>query len=143
VSKNGNLLLNVGPRAEGTLPEAQIAALEGVGQWLAINGEAIYGTRPWTRFKADGENGAEVRYTIKGSALFATVAALPTGRTVALPDIPIKPESRVQLLGRVEPVDWAQAAGKLIVQLPPLANAGIPVLKIELNSSSDERQAHD
>jgi alpha-L-fucosidase len=132
-SKNGNLLLNVGPRADGSLPEAQLAALEGMGRWLAVNGEAIYGTRPWTRFMDKGENGAEVRYTIKDSTLFATVIALPADRTVALPDIPIKPESSVQLLGRDQPIEWTQAAGKLIVHLPPLANNDIPVLKIELS----------
>jgi alpha-L-fucosidase len=134
VSKNGNLLLNVGPRADGSLPEAQLTALEGMGRWLAINGEAIYGTRPWTRFKDDGANGAEVRYTTKDRTLYATVVALPTDRVVALPDLPIKPASNVQLLGHDQPIEWAQAAERLIVHLPPQLSADdIPVLKIELS----------
>ncbi len=47
VSKNGNLLINVGPRADGSVPELQRTALEGLGDWLRVYGEAIYGTRPW------------------------------------------------------------------------------------------------
>jgi alpha-L-fucosidase len=143
VSKNGNLLLNVGPRADGSLPVEQIAALEGMGQWLAINGEAIYGTRPWTRFKESCENGAEVRYTIKDTALYATVVALPTDRTLTLPVLPIRPGSRVQLMGRDQPIEWAHTGGRFSAQLPPLASDDIPVLKLELNSSSDERQVYD
>ncbi len=138
VSKNGNLLLNVGPRADGSLPEAQVAALEGIGRWLAISGEAIYGTRPWTRFKDNGENGAEVHYTIKDRMLYATVIALPSDRTLALPDISINPGSSMQLLGRAEPIEWTQPAGKLIVHLPPFGNDDIPVLKFELDAVTSE-----
>jgi alpha-L-fucosidase len=50
VSKNGNLLLNVPPRADGTLDDATVALLKRVGKWLDVNGEAIYATRPWTIF---------------------------------------------------------------------------------------------
>lgn len=61
VSKNGNLLINVGPAADGTIPALQLAAMREMGAWLAQNGDAVYGTRPWLRF---GEaTGAPVRYT--------------------------------------------------------------------------------
>jgi alpha-L-fucosidase len=144
VSKNGNLLLNVGPRADGSLPEAQIAALEGMGQWLAANGEAIYGTRPWTRFKDDGANGAEVRYTNKGNVLYMIAITLPTDRVLSLPDIPIRPDGNVQLLGREQPIAWTNTAGHLIAHLPPqLSDDDIPVLKIELNAAVGERPIHD
>lgn len=47
VAKNGNLLINVGPRSDGTIPDVQAAAMEELGSWLGRNGDAVYGTRPW------------------------------------------------------------------------------------------------
>ncbi|MDP3951357.1 alpha-L-fucosidase [Microbacterium sp.] len=61
VSKNGNLLINVGPAADGSIPELQRATMRELGAWLSVNGEAVYGTRPWIRFGE--EIGAPRRYT--------------------------------------------------------------------------------
>jgi alpha-L-fucosidase len=58
VSKNGTLLLNIGPRADGTIPTQDTNILLHLGGWLKVNGEAIYGTRPWRVF---GEGPTEIR----------------------------------------------------------------------------------
>lgn len=85
VSKNGNLLLNVGPCADGAIHPLQVEALEGLGAWLKANGESIYGTRPWIRFGDDAANGGEVRYTAKGNVRYAIVTKMPTDKALLLP----------------------------------------------------------
>ena len=71
VSKNGNVLINVGPDSFGQIPIIQQAPLLGLGNWMAVNSEAIYATRPWTRFH--NKRGRELRYTRNDTALYAIV----------------------------------------------------------------------
>jgi alpha-L-fucosidase len=73
VAKGGNLLLNVGPRGDGTLCPMQVARLEAVGAWLKVNGTAIYGTRPWQVSEAQSDDGRPVRFTSRDGAVFAIV----------------------------------------------------------------------
>jgi alpha-L-fucosidase len=76
VAKNGNLLLNVGPRADDAkIPEPQLARLHGFGGWLHANGAAIYGTRPWTRAEGKATDGSRVCFTTKDKTLYAHVLA--------------------------------------------------------------------
>lgn len=83
VAGNGNLLINVGPRADGTIPELQHKSMRTLGRWLAANGEAVYGTRPWLR--ASEQHGAPVRYTSADGAVFVH-ALEPSIGELALPD---------------------------------------------------------
>ena len=80
VAKNGNLLLNIGPMADGTIPELQMRRLDGLGDWLATNGEAIFDTRPWHVADGATAEGIGVRYTHKDDTLFAIVLGTPSAR---------------------------------------------------------------
>ena len=87
VSHNGNLLINVGPRADGTIPEIQAERLQALGSWLKRHGDAIYETRIWKDRQHDKlENGADAYYTRKGRDLYAIIAGLHTGwHNITLP----------------------------------------------------------
>ena len=63
ISKNGNLLIGVGPRPDGTVPESQQAPLRALGTWLSVNGEAVYGSRPWVMAESATAEGTPVRFT--------------------------------------------------------------------------------
>jgi alpha-L-fucosidase len=98
VSKNGNLLLDVGPEADGTIPQVQMERLEALGSWLETNGEAIYDTTPWTVPKATSAEGDDLRFTEKGDDLFFTVLGKPKGRTITIREITAG-DGSVSLLG--------------------------------------------
>jgi alpha-L-fucosidase len=78
VAKNGNLLLNVGPRGvDAQIPAEQVARLKGFGAWAQANGEGIYGTHPWTRFEGRTADGIPVRFTQKTGALYIHLLGTP------------------------------------------------------------------
>lgn len=82
VAHGGNLLLNIGPRGDGTLCPMQVARLEHVGAWLQRNGEAIYGTQPWEVASARAIDGRDVRFTAREDRVYAI--ALDGGGAAAL-----------------------------------------------------------
>jgi alpha-L-fucosidase len=132
VSKNGNMMLNVGLRPDGSLPETYRHELLDIGRWLKVNGEAIYATRPYKIFgegpfqlpKGGGFNdnlfqftAEDIRFTTKGDALYAIVLAVPTAEVSikSLGDSAGKIES-VSLLGSPAKLEWKQTAAALTIQ---------------------------
>lgn len=145
VSKNGCMLLNFAPRADGSIPEAQREHLLAIGEWLDVHGEAIYGTRPWTTFGEgptrleegghfldDVEYTAEdVRYTRdgEGETLYAIVMGWPDGESITLESVDVgdAPDGRVELLGVDEPVAHEVTDdGHLAIAVPDLPPADRP-----------------
>ncbi len=112
VSKNGNLLINIGPRADGTIPEVMQQCLRETGEWLRVNGEAIYGTTYWEPH-ADGD----VRFTRKGDTLYAIALEWPE-QTLKLTSLAGKQVTQVRMLGSGEAVRWKQTAEGLEIEPP-------------------------
>jgi alpha-L-fucosidase len=117
VSRNGNLLLNISPKADGTIPNDQQQVLLAIGQWLGVNGDAIYGTRPW-KMSEEGR----VHFTTKGQTLYAISLAWPTNDLI----IPALGQGRlldgkiekVELLGHNGALEFTQDADGLKVKFP-------------------------
>jgi len=137
VSKNGNLLLNVVLRPDGTLDPEVETMLHQLADWTAVNGEAIYGTRPWFVYgegevKAKGgafrENmsytAKDIRFTTKGKTLYAIALGWPSDGKVAIKSLASTSDhtqnkiAKVELLGRKGKLKFEQTADGLVVELP-------------------------
>ena len=146
VSKNGNLMLNIPLRGNGTIDPDEVAFLDGMARWIAVNGEGIYGTRPWTVYgegpsvtgpQIKGLYGGsqdvrpytseDVRFTAKGDALYAFMLVWPSSGSTTLrtlssqsPQLAGRKVTDVALLGHPGPLKWTQSGGGLRVELPDM-----------------------
>jgi alpha-L-fucosidase len=138
VSKNGALLLNIGPRPDGTIPEEEQAILREIGGWLRLNGEAIYATRPWSVYgegptrvkegsftdtKREAYTAHDIRFTCKDSGLYAIVLNRPAGKlvikTLKTGAPPLSGQiQRVSLLGGESSLSFKQDRTGLHISLP-------------------------
>ena len=121
VSENGNLLLNVGPKADGSISEIQIDRLHTLGDWLAVNGEGIFDSRPWVRAEPAGSSDA--RFTQKAGALYAYLLNSPAGAAIALPGIAAADGTSVRILGADADATWKQDGGSLVVNIGNVARS--------------------
>ena len=154
VSKNGNLLLNIPVRGDGTIDDKEISILEDIAAWMDINKESIFDTRPWKIFgegpsadsanpiNAQGFNEGKITYTAKdirfnqnGKALYVTAMGVPAGDvtiknlgTTSVPAI-----KSVTLLGSTGQINWQQSAEHLTIKKPAaVPNDIAAVFKIEM-----------
>ncbi|WP_238481271.1 alpha-L-fucosidase [Dyella telluris] len=135
VSKNGNLMLNVGPRADGTIPQGAQDTLLSIGRWLKTNGEAIYGSKPWRTF---GEGPTEVaagtfqdvktkpytaddfRFTTRDGKLYAIELGWPSKQVATIHSV--KPADKVvsvESVANKQAIPFTQDAAGLHLRLPP------------------------
>ncbi|MDR2026270.1 MAG: alpha-L-fucosidase [Prevotellaceae bacterium] len=136
VSKNGALLLNIGPKADGTITDEQTSVLLAIGEWLKVNGEAIYGTRCWKKF-GEGETEStkgsfsdntataysvqDIRFTTKGNDFYAIV--LNWGEEVVIKSLNSETVAdakilNVQMSGSDEKIEWTQTDEGLKLSFP-------------------------
>ncbi len=150
VSKNGNMLLSIPLRADGTFDEKEEAILKEFGAWMKVNKESIVGTRPWKKFgegpiadsdiaiNAQGFNdgqytkagSSEIRFTKKGNILYATALAWPDNMKLSIKSLATERISSVELLGYGK-IPFTQSSDAFSVNLPKKVNTIAPVLKIK------------
>jgi alpha-L-fucosidase len=129
VCRNGCYAVNISPRGDGSIPDDQQTVLRAIGRWLTVNGEAIYGTRPWTTLgegrleipRGQMPTGHDIRFTTDGKSLYAIALAWPGEQLVITSLAAGKPAgtvARVELLGVPEPLNFGQTNAGLVITLP-------------------------
>ena len=123
--RDGNFLLNVGPRPDGEIDPPQAQRLHEIGEWLKQNGESIYGARggPWL----PGEYGVS---THKGKVVYVHVLKVPETRKLELPNLPVRIVKITDLKGNR--ISYQQDDGKVSITVPDAADGIDEILNVEL-----------
>jgi alpha-L-fucosidase len=117
VAKNGNLLIGIGPDADGRIPEEQQVPLRGLGAWLAVNGPAIYGSRPWSVAATTTTEDTDVRFTARDGRVYALLIDPPGVREIGMRGVSVS-DPAVRLLGVDEDLPVRHGDGLSWVTLP-------------------------
>ena len=138
VSKNGNLLLNIPVKGDGTIDEKEIAVVEGIAEWMDVNKESIFDTRPWKIFgegpsaessnpiRAQGFNEGRVKYSAKdirfnqnGKILYVTLMGVPD-ENIVVKNLGTAAEAskikNIEMLGSKEKVKWTRNSNGLVIE---------------------------
>jgi alpha-L-fucosidase len=137
VSKNGNLLLSIPIRGDGTIDADEVAFLEEMARWMKVNHEAIFGTRPWRSYgegpasealaggsinfnerNAGGFTAQDIRFTTRGDTLYAIALGWPTSGLLTIRSLAAGKVAGVRLLGHPERLQWTQNRNGLVITLP-------------------------
>ena len=102
-----------------------------MGEWLAVNGDALFDTRPWQVAEGKTDGGVAVRFTQKGDSLYATLLDTPATTQFVLANLQAAPDTTIGVLGQSTPVAWQQREDGILVQLTaPLSTAPAYALQI-------------
>ncbi len=164
VSRGGNFLLDIGPKADGTIPPIMQERLLEIGKWLSVNGDAIYGTHPWTvpcqwsrgnrDYKqkkrgsillsqtidvAPGYAAKEIFFTSKENNLFCILPKYPDDNKIVVKDISLEKNATVTFLATGEQLSWKKQKDGILVTLPAYDPNKIKVTDAYVLKISDVR----